>query len=75
MGNGAARAAPPPPPPPPAAARPAKDMYKAIYNFQGQEGELSLTKGEMIDVKQKDDNGWWLCVRESGGEEGWAPSN
>ncbi|GHJ90026.1 hypothetical protein NliqN6_6428 [Naganishia liquefaciens] len=74
--NGVARAAPPPPPPPPVApSRPAKDMYKAIYNFQGQEGELNLTKGEMIDVKQKDDNGWWLCVRESSGEEGWAPSN
>lgn len=50
-------------------------MYKAVYNFKGQQGELDLTKGELVEVKQKDDNGWWLCARESGGEEGWAPSN
>ncbi|KAJ9092356.1 class II myosin [Naganishia friedmannii] len=74
-GGGGARAPPPPPPPPPVAAGPAKDMHKAIYNFKGQEGELSLIKGELIEVKQKDDNGWWLCVRENGREEGWAPSN
>jgi myosin-1 len=68
------RAAPPPPPPPPArSAGPEKDMYKALYNFQGQEGEMNLTKGEMVEVKTKDDNGWWLVVK--GGSEGWAPSN
>lgn len=62
MLNGAAkatpRAAPPPPPAPPARAAPSdKDMYKALYNFQGQEGEMNLTKGELVEVKTKDDNG------------------
>ena len=62
MLNGAAkatpRAAPPPPPAPPArAAASDKDMYKALYNFQGQEGEMNLTKGELVEVKTKDDNG------------------
>lgn len=62
MLNGAAkatpRAAPPPPPVPPArAAASDKDMYKALYNFQGQEGEMNLTKGELVEVKTKDDNG------------------
>lgn len=73
----ATKAAPPAPPPaPPArqpAAGPAKDMYKALYNFSGQAGEMNLTKGEMVEVKTKDDNGWWLVVK--GGQEGWAPSN
>lgn len=78
MLNGAAkatpRAAPPPPPAPPArAAASDKDMYKALYNFQGQEGEMNLTKGELVEVKTKDDNGWWLVVKSS--QEGWAPSN
>jgi myosin-1 len=65
------RGAPPPPPPPPAAS--AKEMYKVLYNFAGQEGEMNLVKGEEVEVKEKDDNGWWLVVKS--GTEGWAPSN
>jgi myosin-1 len=80
-------APPPPPPPPPPAAGPPKEMYKALYNFAGQEGEMNLVKGEEVEVKQKDDNGasraqlyviadvpgWWMVVKN--GKEGWAPSN
>ena len=60
LGGGAARAPPPPPAPPiaPAApARPAKQMYKALYAFTGQEGEVALVKGELVEVKEKDENG------------------
>ena len=32
-------------------------MYKALYNFAGQEGEMNLVKGEEVEVKEKDDNG------------------
>jgi myosin-1 len=32
-------------------------MYKALYAFAGQEGEMTLVKGDMVEVKQKDDNG------------------
>jgi myosin-1 len=60
---GAAARAPPPPPAPPAApARPAKEMYKALYNFAGQEGEVALVKGELLEVKQKDENGTLLIA-------------
>lgn len=74
----AGRGAPPPPPPPPpppaaAPAAPAKEMYRALYNFAGQEGEMNLTKGDEVEVKEKDDNGWWMVVKN--GAEGWAPSN
>lgn len=52
---------------------PAKQLYKALYNFTGQAGEINLTKGEQVEVKQKDDNGWWMVIKN--GQEGWAPSN
>ncbi|KAK1924006.1 putative microfilament motor [Papiliotrema laurentii] len=68
---GANRAPPPPPPPPP--AQPPKEMWKALYNFTGQEGEMNLVKGELVEVKEKDENGWWMIVKD--GQEGWAPSN
>lgn len=64
-------------------------MYKALYNFSGQDGEMDLVKGEQVEVKEKDDNGqsrvfagapryakpvgWWKIVKN--GQEGWAPSN
>jgi myosin-1 len=55
---GAATRAPPPPPPPAAPpTAPQKDVYKALYNFAGQEGEMKLVKGEEVEVKEKDDNG------------------
>lgn len=34
---------------------------------------MNLTKGESVEVKEKDANGWWLVVKN--GSEGWAPSN
>ena len=33
-------------------------MYKALYDFDTQEsGEMALTKGELVEVSQKEDNG------------------
>ncbi|KAI5273235.1 hypothetical protein E4T47_03466 [Aureobasidium subglaciale] len=86
---GSARA--PPPPPPPAAATPKEPQFKAMYDFAGQTaGELSLTKGEVILVTQKENNGmllepnqgvvanerlgWWLAKRMDESASGWAPS-
>lgn len=74
--NGSAsNRAPPPPPPPPAAAAPPKDpQFKALYDFAGQtSGELSLAKGEIISVTQKENNGWWLA-KKSDGTSGWTPA-
>lgn len=42
-------------------------MYKALYAFAGQEGEMNLVKGEEVEVKQKDDNGAF------GNPRGFAP--
>lgn len=68
--------APPPPPPPPAPAaeeEPEEDRYRAIYAFGGQEGEMSLEKDDVVELVEKDANGWWLVKK--GSEEGWTPSN
>ena len=48
-------------------------MYRTKYDFQGQAGELSLVKDDLVELVEKDDNGWWLVKK--GTEEGWAPSN
>ncbi|KAJ7651650.1 P-loop containing nucleoside triphosphate hydrolase protein [Mycena polygramma] len=47
--------APPPPPPPPPAATPC----------QTHEGEMSLTKDDLVEVVEQDDNGWWLVKKGS----------
>lgn len=65
---------PPPPPPPPAApAKPAVQMYRAKFDFAGEEGEMSLSKDDQVEVLEQDDNGWWLVKK--GGVQGWAPNN
>ncbi|KAI8361629.1 P-loop containing nucleoside triphosphate hydrolase protein [Mortierella sp. GBAus27b] len=70
------RNVPPPPPPAPveAPAAPSKPMYKAIYNFESQDaGEISFVKDDVMEISEKDDNGWWLAKKD--GKEGWVPSN
>ncbi|KZS93344.1 hypothetical protein SISNIDRAFT_441173 [Sistotremastrum niveocremeum HHB9708] len=67
----AARTRAPPPPPPP--EEPDVPMYKAKFPFEGQEGEMSLAKDDLVELVQKDDNGWWLVKKN--GVEGWAPNN
>ncbi|KAH9947125.1 P-loop containing nucleoside triphosphate hydrolase protein [Amylocystis lapponica] len=62
--------APPPPPPPP---EPDVEQYKAKFAFDGQEGEMSFKKDDVLELVEKDDNGWWRVKK--GSEEGWAPSN
>ena len=54
----------PPPPPPAAPPAPKEPTYRAIYEFSGQTaGELSLQKGEVILVTQKEGNGSYLVTR------------
>lgn len=60
-------------PPPPAPEEPDVPMYRAKFAFEGQAGELSLAKDDLVELVEKDDNGWWLVKK--GSEEGWAPSN
>ncbi|TDL28109.1 hypothetical protein BD410DRAFT_739578 [Rickenella mellea] len=74
---GSGRSVPPPPvrqaAPPPPPEGPDVPMYKAKFQFDGQEGEMSMKKDDLVELVEKDDNGWWLVKRN--GAEGWAPSN
>ncbi|KAK6215010.1 hypothetical protein QIS74_08029 [Colletotrichum tabaci] len=70
--NSAATRMPPPPPP---AAPPAKNkiMAKVLYDFAGQkENELTVRAGDMIEIVQKENNGWWLA--KNGGSQAWVPA-
>ncbi|MCJ1255420.1 class II myosin [Lignoscripta atroalba] len=65
------------PPPPPLAEPPAvtKDTYRVLYDFEGQSQiELSIHKDEILDVTQKEGNGWWFAQKLDGSAKGWAPS-
>ncbi|KAF8640535.1 hypothetical protein AX17_000197 [Amanita inopinata Kibby_2008] len=69
---------PPPAPPravaaPPPPVQPRVSLYKAKYAFDGQEGEVSLKKDDVLELIKKEDNGWWLMKKD--GVEGWAPEN
>ncbi|KAI1323431.1 P-loop containing nucleoside triphosphate hydrolase protein [Xylariaceae sp. FL0255] len=64
---------PPPPPPPPAAAAPGKIMAKVLYDFATQNAnELSIHAGDMIEIVQKENNGWWLA--KASGKQAWVPA-
>ncbi|KAF8560099.1 myosin class I heavy chain [Imleria badia] len=63
----------PAPPPPPSLEEPDVELYRAKFAFQGQETEMSLQKDDIVELVEKDNNGWWLVKKD--GEEGWAPNN
>ena len=55
-GSFAGRAPPPPPPSTPPATR--KDLWRVLYDFGSEAGnELSISKDELIEVLQREDNG------------------
>ncbi|SPO02159.1 probable myosin I heavy chain [Cephalotrichum gorgonifer] len=57
---------PPPPPPAPPAEKP-KIMAKVLYDFSSsKENELSITAGQIIEIVQKENNGWWLGKTATG---------
>ncbi|KAI0538944.1 P-loop containing nucleoside triphosphate hydrolase protein [Xylaria digitata] len=65
--------APPPPPPPPAPPSKPKIMAKVLYDFASQrENELSIRAGDIIEVVQKENNGWWLARSSAG--QAWVPA-
>lgn len=53
--------------------RDSRFQAKALYAYHGQPEDVSLTKGEILDVLDDSEN-WWE-VRKACGSEGQAPSN
>lgn len=71
--TGGGTRAPPPPPPAAPPAKPAKVMAKVLYDFAGQrENELSISAGDLIEIVQKENNGWWLAKTAEG--QAWVPA-
>lgn len=51
-----------------------ESVFRAIYSYISQEeGEVNFNEGDMVEVIQRSNNGWWL-VRTTEGL-GWGPSN
>ncbi|RMJ14138.1 Myosin-1 [Fusarium kuroshium] len=75
--SGAGRA-PPPPPPPAAPARPAsppKVLAKVLYDFAAQRAnELSIHANEIVEIVQKEKNGWWLAKNQQTEQQAWVPA-
>jgi len=74
--HSAASVPPPPPRPVPSPKTPSNPMYRAKFAFEGQEGEMTLQKDDVVELVRKDDDGgagWWLVKKD--GVEGWAPYN
>lgn len=50
-------------------------MWKALYDFQATaDGEIALTKGELVEMEQKDDGGTGWCLIKKASGSGWAPT-
>ncbi|XP_059169160.1 uncharacterized protein LOC131950954 isoform X2 [Physella acuta] len=50
-------------------------VYTANYTFTAtQEGQLALTKGDKLQVFERNDNGWWRGVNLQDGSTGWFPN-
>ncbi|PHH80763.1 hypothetical protein CDD80_7300 [Ophiocordyceps camponoti-rufipedis] len=63
----------PPPPPPAAPSSRSKVMAKVLYDFASQrENELSIHVGDMVEIVQKESNGWWLAKNAQG--QAWVPA-
>uniref|UniRef100_L2FQV9 Myosin-1 n=1 Tax=Colletotrichum fructicola (strain Nara gc5) TaxID=1213859 RepID=L2FQV9_COLFN len=63
----------PPPPPPAAPPAPGRIMAKVLYDFAGQrENELTIRAGDLIEIVQKENNGWWLAKHTGG--QAWVPA-
>lgn len=71
--SGSTRAPPPPPPPAAAPAAAAKPTAKVLYDFAGQrDNELTVRAGDIVEIVQKENNGWWLAKNSAG--QAWVPA-
>ncbi|XP_041369237.1 SH3 and PX domain-containing protein 2B-like isoform X2 [Gigantopelta aegis] len=51
-----------------------KAQYRTTAMFTAEnEGEIGFDEGEVVEVIEKMDEGWWLV--QIGGSEGWAPAD
>ncbi|KAG0171161.1 hypothetical protein DFQ28_000231 [Apophysomyces sp. BC1034] len=52
------------------------DLYRAHHDYEAQqEDELTLKDGDIIHVKNTDNQDWWFAEKQETGESGMVPSN
>ncbi|KAJ4136791.1 class II myosin [Fusarium oxysporum] len=50
-------------------------MAKVLYDFAGQrENELTITANEIVEIVQKESNGWWLAKNPQTAQQAWVPA-
>lgn len=59
--------------PPASPAEPVLQRMMAEFNFRGEEGELNFRTGDVIQVIEKNDSGWWTGIVRN--QKGFFPSN
>lgn len=53
----------------------AKTRYVAMSDFdRPKAGQIALRIGNVVEVRERNENGWWL-VTTSAGDEGWVPGS
>ncbi|KAL1960991.1 hypothetical protein VTO42DRAFT_4879 [Malbranchea cinnamomea] len=73
-GSTALQNRPPPPPPPAVPPQPKTDTAKVLYDFTSERSnELSIRKGEIVQIISREGNGWWLCTNLTTNAQGWTP--
>jgi uncharacterized protein YgiM (DUF1202 family) len=51
------------------------DQYVAIADYKkADKGELSVSAGQLVEVIEKNDNGWWFVQIDDGSGKGWVPA-
>ncbi|EGD82361.1 hypothetical protein PTSG_03026 [Salpingoeca rosetta] len=64
-----------PQPSPPSSAVAAGRAYEVMEAYTADnESAVSVNKGEVVELLEESDTGWWF-VKKSTGQEGWAPSD
>ncbi|KAK0751458.1 P-loop containing nucleoside triphosphate hydrolase protein [Schizothecium vesticola] len=64
----------PPPPPPSMPARPPRITAKVLYAFADVNNPaMSIGEGQVIEIVQKENNGWWLAKIAAG--QFWVPAS
>ena len=53
-----------------------KRTFSAIADHSSEEAnEISLTEGDLLELVQTGDEGWWFMKNLTTGREGWTPSS
>jgi hypothetical protein len=48
-------------------------LYRAIYDFQGEDHEFTLRVGDLVTCEQQQNNGWWGGMNLRTNRKGWYP--